>query len=499
MPGKHINSKQVEIYMTARAGSYTQETAAARAGMSVRTGRKIEQGKRPQVRRHWRTRTDPLVEVWNQELLPLLLYHHDLKPITLLEHLQECHPGKYSDSLLRTLERRVKEWRALHGPEKEVIFRQRCVPGRQGLSDFTTLKKVIITLGGQPFHHLLYHFRLAFSGWSYMKIILGGESYTAMAEGLQEALWRLGGSPLDHRTDSLSAAFKNLAQNEIEDLTTRYAEFCRHYNMKASRNNRGVGHENGAIESPHGHLKRRIQQSLILRGSNDFATVEEYQEWLSQVVEKHNRRNAQNIEVEKPYLQPLPNYRAIDFTEIVAKVSSSSTIDVRRVTYSVPSRLCGEVLRIHLYHDRLCCFLGCHEVLVLGRIYPTGKNKRARCIDYRHMIKALVRKPQAFRYSQLQEQLLPNYEYKKIWEHIDSTLAPRVACKLMVGILSLAADGNCEAELANYLLKVIANNQPLVLNELQKRYAPIPSVSTVITVAQHALSNYDALMGGCHE
>jgi hypothetical protein len=167
--------------------------------------------------------------------------------------------GGYPDKLLRTLQRRVKHWRALYGQDKE-----RHLPGRLGLSDFTELKGIEVTIRGEVLSHRLYHFRLAYSGWCYVKVVLGGESFTALAEGLQLALGRLGGCPQEHRTDSLSAAFKNLMLEADEDLTTRYEALCGDSGMRPSRNNRGAAHENGSIESPPGHFKRRLGQALWL-------------------------------------------------------------------------------------------------------------------------------------------------------------------------------------------------------------------------------------------
>ena len=394
MPGKLITIKQVKIYMMARKASCTQILAAAKAGISERSGREIETGgRRPgDVVRLWQTRSDPLSNVWESELAPLLSITPNLTPLTLLELLQQRHPEQYPDSVLRTLQRRVKKWKALFGPEKEVMFRQEHEAGRLGLSDFTTLKNITITINGEILKHLLYHFRLAYSGWSYMRVTLGGESYTALAESLQEALWRLGGSPLEHRTDSLSAAFKNLSKDEAQDITLRYENFCLHYNMRASRNNPGISHENGSIESPHRHLKRRIIQAFLLRGSYDFSSIEEYQSWLEGIVSQHNRRNAKAVNIDKEALQLLPNYKAADYTELSVSVTSSSTIDVRRVTYTVPSRLQGETLRIHLYQDRLICYLGSTHIITLKRIHTTG-TIRGRHVDYRHVIKSLIRKP----------------------------------------------------------------------------------------------------------
>jgi hypothetical protein len=214
-----VTKQQVRVYMSTRETGHTQVTAAAKAGVSERTARRLERRGRlaGQVKkRDWRTRPDPFEEVWGSELVPLLEAHPSVPGITLLEALQERYPGGYPDKLLRTLQRRVKHWRALYGQDKE-----RHLPGRLGLSDFTELKGIEVTIRGEVLSHRLYHFRLAYSGWCYVKVVLGGESFTALAEGLQLALGRLGGCPQEHRTDSLSAAFKNLMLEADEDLTTR--------------------------------------------------------------------------------------------------------------------------------------------------------------------------------------------------------------------------------------------------------------------------------------
>lgn len=489
--------------MTARQIGYSQLIAAAKAGISERSGRDIEHGKRLERNRclRWRTHPDPLAMVWEQELVPLLERSPGLSPVTLLEELQANYPDSYPNKLLRTLQRRVKQWKALYGSDKEVIFRQIHEPGRLGLSDFTRLKDIVITIQGAPLEHLLYHFRLAYSGWSYIKVILGGESYTALTEALQDALWRLGGSPWEHRTDSLSAAFKNLIAAEQQDLAVNYKAFCRHYNMYASRNNPGVSHENGSIESPHGHIKRRIKQALLLRNSYDFVSLAAYQDWLDNVINQHNRRNTKGFAIDREALQPLPTYKTIDYTELLVKVTTTSIIDVRRVTYTVPSRLMGETLRVHLYHDRLQCYLGSQLVIILKRVY-THNNLRARSVDYRHVIHSLVRKPQAFRYSCLRDDLLPNEAYRQIWSHVDQNLPGRLACKFIVELLYLAATNNCEEVLANDVLTMIVNNQELSLTQLKTKYQimrPVvndPPLSVI--VAQHTLTGYNQLIGGDH-
>jgi len=196
--------------------------------------------------------------------------------MTLFEGLQERYPGQYDDKL-RTVQRRVDQWKAKQGKPKEVMFKIQHPPGAMGLSDFIHLKGVTITIAGQPLHHILVHYRLAYSGWQYAEIIQGGESFIALSEGLQNALFACGGVPKQHRTDSLSADYRNMGGVRNKPLTRLYDELCDHYRMQPTRNNTGIAHENGSIESPHGHLKNRIEQALLLRGSYDFDSLAEYQ------------------------------------------------------------------------------------------------------------------------------------------------------------------------------------------------------------------------------
>lgn len=328
-----------------------------------------------------------------------------------------------------------------------------------------------------------------------MKVIQGGESYTALAGGLQEALQKLGGAPKEHRTDSLSAAFKNLSREAQEDITTRYDAFCRHYGMTATRNNRGKGHENGSVESPHGHIKRRIEQALLLRGNSDFESIQAYQAFIEDVVTRANRRNAKTIHLEREALLPLPKTSAADYSELRAVVSSSSTIDVRRVTYTVPSRLQGEVLTIRLYDDRLVCYLGCRHVINLQRIHLPNGRKRGRQVDYRHVIHSLAKKPQAFRYSQLRDDLLPSVTYRTIWAAVDKTMAAKDACKFMVGLLRLAALHDCEKPLGGAVLTALNEGKPLSLISFQKQFCKKPERLTQdIQIVHPSLENYNLLI-----
>jgi hypothetical protein len=208
-----------------------------------------------------------------------------LRAVAIFEEMTRRHPD-LDPGVRRTIERRIRAWRAINGPEQEVIFRQVHEPGRMGLSDFTDMADLAVTIAGQPLDHRLYHFRLAWSGFEHAHVILGGESYVALAEGLQNALWALGGAPREHRSDSLSAAFRNLDADARTDLTRRYEALCTHYGMTPSRNNRGVAHENGAIESAHAHLKQAIRDALLMRGTAGFDDLREYRQFIAEVTSR---------------------------------------------------------------------------------------------------------------------------------------------------------------------------------------------------------------------
>jgi hypothetical protein len=359
--------------------------AAAKAGFSTATAYRIEadprlpsQKKKPRGSR----RPDPLAGIWEGEIMPILQAAPAVRAVAVFEEICRRHP-EIALGVRRTLERRVARWRALHGPSRDVMFRQEHPPGRMGLSDFTDMGFLGVTIAGEPLAHRLYHFRLAFSGFEHAHVVLGGESFVALAEGLQNALWTLGGVPEQHRSDSLSAAFRNLDRVTQDDLTRRYEELCAHYGMTPSRNNPGLAHENGAIESAHGHLKKAIEDELLLRGSREFAELAAYRSLIDEVVGRRNARNRKRIEIERAALKPLPERRTTDYEDARVRVTSSGGFILRRVFYSVPSRLIGHRLSVHLYDDRLDCFLGATRLLTLRRGRPPqGGSKHAHVVDY---------------------------------------------------------------------------------------------------------------------
>jgi transposase InsO family protein len=494
LPGRHITDCQMRLYMKLRH-SNTIPIAAAKAGFSPSTASRIDKDPRlPSQKKvpRGRRRPDPLAPVWDSEIVPLLQAAPSLRPVALFEEIIRRHPD-LGPGIRRTLERRVRSWRALHGPEQEVIFRQVHEPGRMGLSDFTDMADLAITVAGQPLDHRLYHFRLAYSGFEHAHVVLGGESYVALAEGLQNALWALGGAPREHRSDSLSAAFRNLDRDAREDLTRRYDALCTHYGMEPSRNNTGIAHENGAIESVHGHLKKGIADALLLRGARDFADLSAYRRFVDEVIGRRNARNTPRIAVERAVLQDLPDRRTADYEDAIVTVTSTSGFVLRKVFYSVPSRLIGHRLRVRLYDDRLEVYLGgTHQfTLPRGRAHPNGRHGHV--VDYRHVIHSLRRKPMALMGLVYRDQLFPRQAYARAFEAMVGKLPVRTACRTMVDLLALAHERACEAELAARLDADLKAGRLPDLKSLRVLFSPDAGAVPDIVVSHVPLSAYEDL------
>jgi hypothetical protein len=334
---------------------------------------------------------------------------------------------------------------------------------------------------------------LAFSGWEHAYVVLGGESFVALAEGLQNALWALGRAPLQHRSDSLSAAFRNLDDNTRQDQTRRYEALCAHYGMEPTRNNRGVAHENGSIESPHGHLKQAIEDALLLRGSRDFDTLDGYRRFIDEIVGRRNARNAKRLDLERSALQPLPARRTTDYEETIVTVTSTSGFILRKVFYSVPSRLIGHRLRVRLHDDRLECFLGSTPLMTLRRGRPRSSGKHGHVVDYRHVIHALRRKPMALLNLVYREQLFPRRAYQRAFEALLASNSEKQACRTVVGLLALAHDRACEAELAAAIDGELDAGRLPDLDTLGRRFAPNPAAVPDIIIELAPLHLYDEL------
>ena len=472
--------------------------AAAKAGFSGATAYRFEADSRPpslKARTRDRRRPDPLADIFDAEIVPLLEAAPGLRAVAIFEEMRRRHPTLL-EGVRRTMERRIRAWRALHGADREVIFRQTHEPGRMGLSDFTDMADLAVTVAGEPLDHRLYHFRLVYSGFEHAHVILGGESYVALAEGLQNALWAVGGAPKEHRSDSLSAAFRNLDAAAREDLTRRYDALCAHYGMEPTRNNRGVAHENGSIESSHGHLKKAVADALLMRGSRDFDDLAAYRRFVGEIVSRHNARRAKAIEAERATLKTLPNRRTGDYEETLVTVTSSGGFTLRKVFYTVPSRLIGHRLRVRLYDDRLELFVGGTPLMTLRRGRPGATGKHDQVVDYRHVIHALRRKPKALLGHIYRDQLFPRDAYRHTFEHLIEHLPERQACRVMVDLLALAHDRGCEAELAQALAAELAAHRLPDMAALRARFSPDPARLPSVVVHLTPLTAYEVLVSG---
>ena len=494
MPGNRITDLQVIKYKELRR-ELPQEAAAARTGISVSSARRIERRvELPSQRepRAWRTRTDPLGEVWDAEVVPLLESTPGLMAVTVLEELQRRQPARFGDAVLRTLQRRMRAWRAMHGKEREIFFAQEHPPGRLGLSDFTVADELRVCVGGSAFAHRLYQFSFAHSGWRHARVVQGGESFQALSSGLQEALWMAGGVPEEHRTDSLSAAFNNLA--EREELTRSYEQLCQHYAMRASRNNPGESHENGAIESRQGSLKRALEQALLLRGTREFDNLGCYEQFLAETLRRLNARCTRAWEVERAALKPLPARRTVDFEELDARVSKYGTFHAKSALYSVPSRLAGQRLKVRLYSAHLEAWLGGVKVFECERLYGSTRERHPKRIDWRHMLPSLKRKPGAFARWVLRDAMFPRSEYAQAWQRIRERLHERAACRLMVDLLDLADRANVVAELAGILAQLHERDALPDIEALRARFAPRSPQMPSVRVELPSAAQYDELL-----
>jgi hypothetical protein len=429
-----VTDQQVRKLMELKNKANTLASAASKAGMDENTARKyLRLGKLPsQVKppHVWRTREDPFAEIWS-EAKEFLVLNQGLEAKSLFEHFQREHPGIFSDGQLRTFQRKVKRWRALEGPGQEVFFPQEHHPGDISESDFTCMNSLGVTIQGASFDHLIYHFVLTYSNWEAGTICFS-ESFESLSEGLQNALWELGGVPRRHRTDRLSAAVHK--ECNPEEFTTRYQALLRHYSQEGIKTRAGAAHEKGDVEQRHHRFKRTLDQALMLRGSRDFTSREEYAAFLRKLFSQLNAGRKDRLSEELKVLRRLPQRRLDDFRWLEARVGPASTIRVADNTYSVSSRLIKEKVRVKLYAEYFEIYYGQKKVERIPRL----RGKKQHRIQYRHIIDWLVRKPGAFENYRYKEDLFPTTRFRMAYDELRKT-HPAHANKEYLKILHLAA------------------------------------------------------------
>jgi transposase len=489
-----VTDGQVRLLRKKRMEKRTLEAAATAAGMSERTARKWQQGALPSATkkpRTWRTRPDPFVDVWAAEVEPLLVDDDDgkLEAKTIFEELCRRHPDDFEPGQLRTLQRRVRVWRAEQGPEKEVFFPQQHAPGRMASIDFTHATELAVTIAGVPFVHLFFEFVLACSGWRYVQLAFA-ETFEALLSGLQGALWTLGGVPERVRLDNLSAATHELALTGGRTLTRRFAEVVDHFGFEASRIQPGESHENGVVEKGHDVFKSALDQALRLRGSREFAAIADYLLFVHHVVdEKLNHGRHTRLAEEHTHLRPLPASRLPEYTKLTARVRKWSTINLSSRIYSVPSRLIGHTVEARVFADVVEVWLG--EKLI--ETMPRLRGEKAHRIDYRHVIWSLVRKPGAFAAYRYREDLFPSLVFRRGYDALRASRGDRADVEY-VRILHLAAS-TAERPVEVALSAIIERGAPFDYGAVKALVQPNEPVVPEVQIGEPDLAAYDGLLG----
>jgi transposase len=487
-----VTDNQVRILMKLINREKTLKTAAAKAGMSEKTARKYRKsGKLPsqcKVVHNWRTRPDPFDQndwLWVEEVLE---NNDGIEAKTLFEVLQREHPGRYQDGQLRTFQRRVKLWRALRGPGNEVFFPQIYKPGEWGASDFTRMKPLGITINGIPFDHMLYHFVLCYSNWETSTICFS-ESYESLSTGLQNALWKLGGVPRYHRTDNLTSAVNKVGNPEV--FTDNYRGLANHYGFESQKIQPRCPNENGDIEQRHHRLKRAIDQALMLRGSRDFASREEYEEFLEKLFDQLNSGRRERFKEELAVLRQLPRKRHDDYTQVGCKVTRFSTIRVLKNSYSLHSRLIGEQVKARIYADHIEVWYAQRKIEDLPRL----RGSNGHYINYRHIIDWLVRKPGAFKNYRYKDDLFPTSQFRMAYDLLRCQHGSKKGGKHYLKILKLAAK---ESEtLVNESLRFLVRRGDDIDSETVEAMVESglrPPAVTDVEVEQVDLTIYDQLL-----
>jgi hypothetical protein len=487
-----VTDTQVRLLREKLMQGKTQVAAAAVASMSERSARSWKEGLLPSLTRRprtWRTRPDPFAEVWAAELMPLLERDEErvLEARTLLLELEQKYPGQYDERRLRTLQRRMRHWRALHGPEREVFFQQEHVPGREGAFDFTDATELGVTICGELFEHLLFEFVLSFSGWTWTGLSYS-ETFEAMSEGLQGALWELGGCPGVARSDNLSAATHEIKLTGGRTLTARYRALLDHYGMSSTRIQPGRSHENGVAEQKHARTKSLLAQALVIRGSKGFGSLEEYQAFVRGVVAQSNRLREAKLSVERERLQPLPGSQLPFFTTFHPHVSRWSTVRVGSRIYSVPSRLIGHDVEVRQHASQVEVLYADALVECMPRIRG-GKTAR---IDYRHVIWSLVKKPGAFARYRFREELFPTLVFRQAYDALRERLVERADVEY-VRILHLAAS-TLESRVEQVLLGLLDSGESFDYARVRELAAPAPAKVPAVSIPAPDLSQYDRML-----
>lgn len=485
-----VTDQQVRRLLKLMQTETTNAVAAAKSGMDEKTARKyLQAGLLPselKKTRTWQTRSDPFDGIWD-ELRDNLAANPGFEAKTLFDDLQRRFPGRFSDGQLRTLQRRVKCWRALEGPSQEIFFPQLHQPGELAQSDYTHMGELGITIAKQPFDHLVYHFVLTYSNWETGSICFS-ESFESLSDGLQAALWELGGVPHSHQTDRLTAAVqKSLHPDEF---TQRYQALLNHYGLIGRKTQAASPNENGDVEQRNHRFKRAVQQALLLRGNSDFATRDEYKLFLKKLFIQLNSGRRSRFLEEQRVLRTLPHQHIESCKRLSVSVGQGSTIRVNHNVYSVESRLIGETIQVHLFAEHLDLFYAQKCVDTLPRL----RGEKRHLINYRHMIDQLERKPGAFENYRYREEMFPGSYFRLAYDELKERHTPQKAAKEYLEILRMAA---MESETAvTAALYSLCGRQSITADAVKEilQTHQSPASATEVGITEVDLAMYDILL-----
>lgn len=490
---------QVRQMMKEREQGKTQQQAAVKANVrSTKTVRKYERlGKLPSELkrpRHWRTRTDPFAQDWAQ-IEQMLEHLPELEVKALFEWLQEQQPGRYAEGQLRTLQRRVEGWRVLHQTQVASLAQQHR-PGELMQTDGTWLTELGVTIGGQPFRHILIHCVLCYSNWEW-GCIAQSESVLAIRQGVQAFLHKLGYAPRYHQTDNSTAATYVLrapAKGEERTFHPLYLEMLHYYGMQPRLTHVRSPNENGDVESVNGGLKRALRQQLLLRGSRDFASVADYEQFVAAVMQRRNQARQHRVAEETAVMQPVTEQPLAAYRERRIKVSAGSLIRIQTNLYSVPTNLIGQEVLVRQYEWHLEVYYQHQLVQQMPRL--VGREQLD--INYRHLIDTLLRKPGGFRNYRYRQALFPLPVFQQTWEAVDGWYSARKADLVYLRILHLAAK-HLESEVAAACASLLAAQKPFdetdvvqLLRIAQQEAGTMPPLAPLAV----NLRQYDALLQG---
>ena len=489
---RRVTASQVKELWRELSQGASLRTAAMRSNMDRKSARKYRaNGQLPaesRKARTWRTWPNAFAEVW-ASVEEQLQREPGLQAKTLWNWVRQEHPGEFADSLRRTFERRVREWKALRGSSKEVFFAQEHPAGRLGASDFTSMNELRVTIRGMSFPHLVYHFVLTHSNWEHVTLCLG-EDFISLSVGLQDALWALGGVPERHRTDRMTLAVHQ--DGQAEQFTAKYRALLTHYGISAEVTNPASGNENGDVESSHRHFKEAVGQALLLRGSRDFASQDEYRELVRGVVAQRNSGRLKRLAEERALLRSLPRDRLESGGRERVRVQRGSTIRVKKNAYSVPARLIGEEVEALIGMEEIEVWYAGELVQRMPRLRGADKHR----IDYRHVIGWLVRKPGAFARYVYREDLYPTEVFRRAYDALVAQ-GPGRADREYVRVLHLAAEEG-EVRVEAILIELMGTGQPLSEQAVRTHLgqATALSAAALVEVPPVDLRVYDELLEG---